>query len=81
MTETGEALSDSEIINMVRPESDPPQSESEEDEAPICPSKITTSMAISSINETITFLDGHPELAKNICSHCLKHSPTSNNFP
>ena len=64
VTETGEALSDSEIIHMVRPESDPPQPESEEDEAPISPRKITASMAISSINDTITFLEGHPELAK-----------------
>ena len=43
---------------------DPPQPESEEVEAPISPRKITTSMAISSINATITFLEGHPELAK-----------------
>ena len=42
VTETGEALGDSEIINMVRPESDSPQPESEEDEAHISPCKINS---------------------------------------
>jgi hypothetical protein len=61
--ETGEALSDDAIIDMVRPStSDLPQPESDDDAPASPPRKITTKMATSNIKDTLVFLEAHPQL-------------------